>query len=159
MKRSDCPAFEVDCDFCGIKGHFKRVCKKFLANGGDGQIQNPPASNTSHQLEAAGTESEQLMMMSERSPVASSVSYIFVNNTATTNNNDTSQQPPVRARCTSKNVPVPHMEWTGSQFEKMAPPPPPKLILALEVVTDPRIFPMLLSLPSTLRTKSVTTTT
>ena len=36
MARKNCPAFGKPCDTCGIKGHFKSVCKK-------GQARAAPA--------------------------------------------------------------------------------------------------------------------
>ena len=35
LKRKDCPAFNVNCRKCGIKGHFDDVCKKSIDNNDD----------------------------------------------------------------------------------------------------------------------------
>ena len=37
MARKDCPAFRKLCDTCGIKGHFKSVCRKSQARAAPAQ--------------------------------------------------------------------------------------------------------------------------
>ena len=37
MARKDCPAFRKPCDSCGIKGHFKAVCRKSQARAAPAQ--------------------------------------------------------------------------------------------------------------------------
>lgn len=132
MKRSDCPAFNLNCDNCGIKGHYKRVCRKPL------QQRTTSNSNISEEAQA---ESEQNLLVSEET------SYIFVNNVVIeeTSNNET--------------VAIPHMEWNGTQFEAQPPLPPPKMTITIEVITDKNALPPQFSFPPGFQPKPVITTT
>lgn len=38
MARKDCPAFKKSCDSCGIKGHFKAVCRKSQARAAPSHV-------------------------------------------------------------------------------------------------------------------------
>ena len=39
MSRKDCPAFTKRCEYCGIVGHFKAVCKKFKSDSISAEAQ------------------------------------------------------------------------------------------------------------------------
>ena len=114
MKRSDCPYFNVICNFCKIKGHIRRVCKKA-----------PSSTNaiTESELEAA----IELQHPNVSAESTTNVSYIFV---SVTISEEAQQTTSVSA---ASAVSVPHMEWTGNKFEKQAPLPSPKMTIRIEV--------------------------
>ena len=151
MRRSDCPAFDKECDNCHIKGHFQRVCKKMVRQ----QSQSQPASVT------ATTEVPQqpagAAQPSEANSVqfADVVSYLFVSQSADPSSVAQTTQHSETAHA------IPHMEWNTStlKFEKQAPLPPPLMTISIEVITDKNIVPVPLPLPQHFQAQPVTTTT
>ena len=45
-KREECPAFNVKCNSCGIKGHFQKVCNNTSKSRGQGQSRNQQRRNS-----------------------------------------------------------------------------------------------------------------
>ena len=39
MNRKHCPAILLECHFCGLTGHVKKVCRQFAASGKDGKTK------------------------------------------------------------------------------------------------------------------------
>ena len=53
LKRKDCPAFNINCRKCGIKGHFEDVCKKSMEANTD--TQSPPTVPSASSAQISGT--------------------------------------------------------------------------------------------------------
>ena len=139
LRRADCPAFNVICSNCKIKGHFRRVCRK------------PTNPSSTRSLEEDDNATEGFDNIPQEESVLST-SYIFMN---TSTDSDSSDQ----ATGGQTAHAVPHMEWNGSMFVRQAPMKPPRMTIAIRVITDNSIIPVTLMLPPGFCAKSVTTTT
>ena len=155
MRRSDCPAFEKECDNCHIKGHYKRVCKKAAS-------QQQPQSNTSVTTEGQPTPAQE-PSQANSVQFSEAWSYLFVSQSI-------QGQPPSdtiayaaqsRQADVGASRAIPHMEWNTStlRFEQQAPLPPPLLNITIEIITDKNMIPAPLPLPQHFRSTPVKTTT
>ena len=137
MKRADCPAFNITCLGCGIKGHYQRVCRK----------RPPQEDSATRSLDDETLESAYVHDQQQNTSDVSSLSYIFMICT-----NNTSAE-------SSTSQAIPHMEWNGERFVQQAPRKPPRLTITVEVLTDRSIIPAELPFSPKFRPKRTSTTT